>query len=551
MKFFSCAIKAFAVFGSFGWIKSVFSLSPIERENDRPNVVVILTDDQDTHLNSMDYLPLVKRHMTDKGTSFNKHYCTVALCCPSRVTLWTGKVAHNTVGINQFCVRRILTRSYRMPYGKNKHRPYGSYTLVNELQVDILNSLSLENFDKPFARGFTGNDFLLDPTTYQYLNATIQTNHDPPVSYAGQYCTDVIAGKTLAYIDDALTTSEPFFIVSSPIAPHADQTEEILSATAPVPAGRHKALFQDAKVPRTPNFNPESQNDSNIEYNDEWHRSRLRALQAVDELVDGIINKLASRDNGYHIGQHRLQPGKMCSYEEDVNVPMIIRGPGVQAGATTNLVTSHTDLAPTILSLIGAPQRPDFDGIPIPVRAEDLSLNQKDWHEYVGVEYWGPSVSEGIFDRIPKLRNTYKALRISGSDYSFYYSVWCTNEHELYDMTTDPYQMTNLFAVNGTILPSASSTTLILGRPVSQFIARIDALLLVLKSCKGMTCSKPWLALHPTGDVMNLKQAVSETFDEFYAGQARVEFDECADGYIVEVEGPQFETDGLQYFDSD
>lgn len=62
----------------------------------RPNVVFILTDDQDVHLSSLDYMPLVRKHLIEKGTLFNSHYCTTAVCCPSRVTLWTGKAAHNT-----------------------------------------------------------------------------------------------------------------------------------------------------------------------------------------------------------------------------------------------------------------------------------------------------------------------------------------------------------------------------------------------------------------------------------------------------------------------
>lgn len=62
----------------------------------RSNVVFILTDDQDVRLNSLEYMPFVKQHLIDRGTSFNKHYCTTALCCPSRVNLWTGKAPHNT-----------------------------------------------------------------------------------------------------------------------------------------------------------------------------------------------------------------------------------------------------------------------------------------------------------------------------------------------------------------------------------------------------------------------------------------------------------------------
>jgi hypothetical protein len=62
----------------------------------QPNVVFILTDDQDVHLESLSYMPLLKKHMQDEGTTFTRHYCTVALCCPSRVSLWTGQAAHNT-----------------------------------------------------------------------------------------------------------------------------------------------------------------------------------------------------------------------------------------------------------------------------------------------------------------------------------------------------------------------------------------------------------------------------------------------------------------------
>jgi arylsulfatase A-like enzyme len=61
-----------------------------------PNVVFILTDDQDVLMDSMDYMPKVKSLLTDHGTYYKHHYATVSLCCPSRVNMWTGKAAHNT-----------------------------------------------------------------------------------------------------------------------------------------------------------------------------------------------------------------------------------------------------------------------------------------------------------------------------------------------------------------------------------------------------------------------------------------------------------------------
>ena len=63
---------------------------------DKPNIIFILTDDQDSQLGSLEYMPLLRKHMIEEGTSFTHHYCTVAQCCPARATLWTGLYAHNT-----------------------------------------------------------------------------------------------------------------------------------------------------------------------------------------------------------------------------------------------------------------------------------------------------------------------------------------------------------------------------------------------------------------------------------------------------------------------
>lgn len=62
----------------------------------KPNIILILSDDQDMQLNSLAYMPHVQKQLVARGTLFRRHYCTIALCCPSRVSLWTGKAAHNT-----------------------------------------------------------------------------------------------------------------------------------------------------------------------------------------------------------------------------------------------------------------------------------------------------------------------------------------------------------------------------------------------------------------------------------------------------------------------
>jgi hypothetical protein len=73
-----------------------FAFVEERQASDRPNIIFILTDDQDVEMDSLKYMPYLKQHLADEGTTFERHYCTVALCCPSRVSMWTGKAAHNT-----------------------------------------------------------------------------------------------------------------------------------------------------------------------------------------------------------------------------------------------------------------------------------------------------------------------------------------------------------------------------------------------------------------------------------------------------------------------
>ena len=134
------------------------------------------------------------------------------------------------------------------------------------------------------------------------------------------------------------------------------------------------------------------------------------------------------------IGQKRMQPGKQCPYETDINIPFIVRGPNVPAGNTVNVTSSHTDVAPMIFEMFGIPTMDDFDGSSIPFTAEKLT-GETAKSEHVIVEYWGNMTGgEGPigYGSGPKF-NTYKALRVFGSGYNLYYSVWCKdNEHELY-----------------------------------------------------------------------------------------------------------------------
>ncbi|KAL6364958.1 hypothetical protein LRP88_00933 [Fusarium phalaenopsidis] len=387
----------------------LFGSGPEEKPT-RPNIVFVFTDDQDLHMDSLKFTPLIQKHLIDQGTAYKRHFCTTAVCCPSRASLWTGKLAHNT-----------NVTDLNPPYGgfpifvKNGHNEnYLPVWLQNAgyntfYTGKMFNAHTVWNYDSPHLKGWNSSDFLLDPNTYDYWNATFQRDHEKPKNHLGEYSTDLVASKAYGFLDDAVAAGEPFFLGIAPIAPHSNVNSTILN---PVKGPDDDVPVSDDlfRVPRTENFNPDKPSggdwirrqpkltDEMVDFNDRHYKVRLQALQAVDELVEGLVERLEKHgildntyifyttDNGYHISQHRLQPGKECSYEEDINIPLIVRGPGVPKGGISEAVTAHVDLVPTILSLVGAPLRADFDGSPIPLSASELADASRT-REHVNVEY--------------------------------------------------------------------------------------------------------------------------------------------------------------------
>ena len=168
---------------------------------------------------------------------------------------------------------------------------------------------------------------------------------------------------------------------------------------------------------------------------------------------------------GYHISQHRLPPGKECPFETDIHIPLIVRGPGVPAGHTAGVVSSHTDLTPTMLKLAGSTgsERVALDGFPIPL--DKNSLASPESGEHVNVEFWGHAIPEGKYgkignDPLPDIgggrslgnvavrNNTYKALRIIGDGYNLLYTVWCFGDKEFYDLNVSYRNLSELRRTN-------------------------------------------------------------------------------------------------------
>src|SRR5260221_6086773 len=145
--------------------------------------------------------------------------------------------------------------------------------------------------------------------------------------------------------------------------------------------------FPDARAPRTPSFNEADVSDKpawvqalplltdvDISDIDKLYRKRRQAMEGVEARVANVIDTLTATgqldntyivftsDNGFHQGQHRLKSGKNTEFDEDLIVPMIVRGPGVPAAMTHDAPTLNVDFAPTFLDLAMAAIPTSVDG---------------------------------------------------------------------------------------------------------------------------------------------------------------------------------------------
>jgi N-acetylglucosamine-6-sulfatase len=188
--------------------------------------------------------------------------------------------------------------------------------------------------------------------------------------------------------------------------------------------------------------------------------------------VAGVVSKLGTQgvlsntyivftsDNGWHHGEHRIRSGKGRPYEEDTRVPLLVRGPSVAAGSSTNKLVLNTDYLPTFTDLAGA-QTPSYvDGRSLlPVLTGSATTS---WRTAILIE--GRKYSAD--PEIPVDIN-YNAIRTSTSKYIEYEGGF----RELYDLTpgADPNELTNTYSSADPTVP-----------PRPDLKARLDA----LKDCQ-------------------------------------------------------------------
>ncbi len=447
--------------------------------SDQPNFVVIVVDDLD--LASVSRMPAVNRRLVATGATFSRFFASTPLCCPSRASILRGQYAHN----------HGVLRNTGDDAGFAAFKATGDedHTIATTLQEagyetaligKYLNGYAFPRDDSTYIP--PGWDFWVagvDHDAYNNFNYALNVNGEV-VNHGSDerdYLTDVLTAHALHFLDTTAVLDRPFFLYLAPYAPHAPST----------PAPRHQGMFTGETAPRGPAFNERNIQDKpdwvktsrlteeRISRIDSAYRDRLESLMAVDEMVDVVIQRLAEQhvlsstyilflsDNGYFLGEHRQPHGKDAPYDAASNVPLIMRGPGILEGSTIEDIALNIDLFPTLAELAGVPAPSFVDGrsiVPL------LTGNIFGWRQVALIEGFGKETesNEGGEVATP----AFAALRSR----DILYTEYETGERELYDLRSDPHQLTNVAEAAPNML-------------LREFSRRLKA----LSSCSAIECA--------------------------------------------------------------
>ena len=440
----------------------------------RPNFVFIMTDDLDER--SMEQLGGIRSIMNANGVTFENAYVTYPLCCPSWASMLRGQYPHN---------HDIL---YNAPPlgGEWKFRNSGR---DRSTIATWLNDAGYQTkYIGRYIKGYDGlykppgwdewyvimGDFfkLSDPTT-------AKVNDNGQETTLGGNSTDVFADKSSDFIRRSSANPEPFFVMVGTNAPH----------TPPEVATRHQDQFATTPLPKPPNFNEVDVSDKpawvrkyplrtqpDFDVFEKEYRNRLRSMLAVEDLLRQTITTLQetgeldntyiffTSDNGFHMGHHRFWMDKKTPYEEDIGVPLMVRGPGVPAAAVRNQLVINSDFAPTIAELAGVNIPSFVDGksfVPLLSTSPPSSWRTAFLEEgYIPPEDGFP---------VPPHKSVHTQ--------QYMFTEYDTGERELYDLNADPYQLRSI---------SRTANT-------EQLYSTLESRLNALRACSGEACrSAEW-----------------------------------------------------------
>ncbi len=435
-----------------------FSPAPLSAA-EKPNVVVIITDDQRWNALSLAGDPHLKTPNIDRlakeGIWFKNAFCTTSLCSPSRASILSGLYAHSHKVVNNFTEYPADLPSFpRQLQGAGYETAY-----IGKWHMG-------EDNDEP-RPGF--NHFITHKGQGKYFDTAFNVDGRGSKVFPGYY-THVVTKMALDWINKP--RSQPFLLMLGHKAPHSFYTPEPKYAHVfdDVKFGYPASAFQLDDKPdwfktrlntwhgiygplfdfrkKFPDSSPEAVKDF-----DAMTRSYLATLISVDDSVGQLYAALEksgkldntviiyTTDNGLLNGEHGMVD-KRTAHEPSIRVPLVVRYPGLTPADKPKVVEEmilHTDMAPTILELAGALPLPGIHGRSWATlaRAGDPTWRRSFHYEY---NY------EKQFPYTPNVRSVrtdrWKYIHYPPGD-----GTPDTHLAELYNLEADPEESKNLIAV--------------------------------------------------------------------------------------------------------
>ena len=308
----------------------------------QPNFVFIIADDM--RYDDLAYMPKTRNLLGSQGMTFSKAYVANPLCCPSRASVLTGKYTHN----HKVWFNSSSSEGGWQGFKAQGHERDNLATRLNGAGYRTgLIGQYVKNYDGSSVPPGWDYWFGHYGGSYYSLDVNDEGTDRHYGNTASDYGTDVISNEAQSFIDTSAQSGGPFFAYIAPIAPHY-----------PIKAApRDLNTYDGPKAPRPPSFDEAHVSDkppwirslpklsaSQIAQLDARQEDRAETLQALDDLVEGVVNKLESAgvlndtyifltsDNGFEMGEQRVFDGKRQPYDESGRVPLLVGRPDVAAG---------------------------------------------------------------------------------------------------------------------------------------------------------------------------------------------------------------------------
>jgi len=383
------------------WLALLASAVVTVEAETRPNVLIIVTDDQRADL--MSVMPQTLQLFGEQGVAYPNGFANTPLCCPARASIFAGRFAHNH-GVRTNAGADPLDHATTV----QRHLQGAGYS--TGIVGKYFNAWDVRRDPPFFDRWAITTNHAHDSGTYNVDGGVVSVN---------QYSTDYIGDTSDGLIRDFEVQDEtPWFLHVAPTKPH------LPVSVAPE--------YQDAPVePWEPP--PSASGTPDPEVTD----GVRRMLMSVDDLVGQLFQTLEelgetedtlaffTSDNGFMWGEHGLW-AKNKPYTESIRVPFFARWPGhLPAGHLEGTPVAHVDLAPTILGAAGIDVPPAMDGVSLLGETSRTDMLTEAWHE------------DGIL--------SWASLRTA----SYQYIEWFTSDlavksRAFYRLDEDPWQQVNV-----------------------------------------------------------------------------------------------------------